>query len=200
MSITSAAIKVLFKTYFDDSSFNFSNEQLNSIFAKASMVYWDKLIRNYGQDTENLQDLSTITKAYSFTPSASTFATSEFTTFYALGTLKPTYTGVTSLFPAKPYNPENSFSPYSAGTTKYPKYEFLLNEIKIYPTANVPTNIAGTYFITPPVIDFTSGSSIGLSEKNWQGIIQLALVQVGISQREFDYGATISQENNAENS
>lgn len=207
MAVTSAEIKTLFKTYFDAFSFNFSANQLDAIFAKAELYYFDKMCDQYGLDSEIAGDLSTVINAFSFVPTSSTLDTSPTSTqlpdYYRILRIKPTYvvSGKTYSHTCKPVNAENRYSTWSVGNVKYPRYDQLQDIIRIEPVAETPTLVEGEYMINPPVISFQTAdltTPINLSSKNTQEILKLALIQVGVEQREFDYSATVAQENKSE--
>ena len=199
--MTTAQIKSLFVTYFDVLSFNFSNQQLNDLFSKASIIYFDNMADQYSISSEITDDLSTVISSFSFTPTSTILDTStdpNLTSYYRVFRIKPTYVvnGKTyNQFPAKSFNPQNRNSPYSNGSLMYPKYDLLKNKIRIFPLNTIPTLVEGEYMVAPPVIDFALPNAvISLSDKNVQQIIKYALIEAGVSQRENDYVAAVSAE------
>jgi|688.fasta_scaffold276180_2 hypothetical protein len=196
---TSAEIKVLFKTYFDAFSFNFSNAQLNSIFEKANHIYWDGLAAEWGSSLENSINIQPIVADITVTTfTGNKIALSSITNYDRLAYLKPTYVvnGVTYSFPAKPQNENNRFSPLSAGTLRNPRYRLIADYIVLSPN-NTPTTVDITYLTAFPAIDFTTPAvDIPITAQNVQGILEEALRITGNMQREFDYANQITLESN----
>jgi len=199
MSTTSAAIKTLFKTYFDAISFNFSNAQLNRIFEKAGHIYWDNLAAKWGSSLENSINIQPIVADITVTTFTNNkIALSDITNYDRIGYLKPTYVvdGVTYSFPAKPQNENNRFSPLSAGTVRNPRYRLIADYIVLSPDIT-PTTVDITYLTTFPAIDFDDpATDIPITAENVQGILEEALRVTGNMQREFDYANQIALESN----
>ena len=195
-------IKSRFKTYSDVLSYNFSTTQLNNIFAKAQSAYWDNLTNNWGSTLENSNDIAPIAKRVTITPASNviTFASID-ANFDRAGFIKPTYVvdGETYSFPAK-FIPENfKYSSLSNGTIRYPKYYIQSDAIVLEPSVT-PTSLFMTYLRLPYTIDFASPSTdIPYTEINVQAIIQIALNNVAVSQREYDQAGSVIQENQFNN-
>lgn len=196
-------IKSKFKVYSDTMSFNFSNTQLNNIFAKAQSAYWDNLSNAWGTTLESSNDIAPIAKRVTITPSSNviTYASID-ANFDRAGFIKPTYVvdGETFSFPAKML-PENfKYSSLSNGTVRYPKYYFQDDAIVLEPSLT-PTSLFMTYLRLPYTIDFASPSTdIPYTEVNIQAIIQIALNNIAVSQREYDQAGSVIQENQFNNS
>lgn len=204
MSVTSAQIKQKFKTYFGSFSYSFTPDQLDAIFAKAELYYFDGLTDRYILNSEVATDLSTVILAFQVSPGSNEISTSTLADYYRILRIKPTYiqSGVTyDLFSAKPMSANNRMSPYSQGSLTYPVYDEIQDKIRLFPSAYTPTVVVGEYVITPPVISFQTAdlnTPISITTKNMEEIIKMALVQCGVSVRENDYAAAIAQENKSE--
>ena len=194
-------IKTLFKTYFDTFSFGYSNTQLNSIFEKANIVYWDQLANKMGLDWQENTDLQPIIKEFQVYPASSRFPTSSITEFYRLGTVVPTYvvSGQTYSNPSKYLNEVNKFSIYSQGTVRNPRHYFLDDYVVLQPS-NTPTVVNGTYLRNPYPINFVTDVDVPITSQNVQGIIEIALRNCGVSIREFDYANQVDLDNKRNNS
>lgn len=194
---TSAEIKTLFKTYFDAFSFNFSNNQLNSIFEKAQNIYWGKLSDKWGISLENEIDLQPIIEQYNVVTIANPLPLTSLPNYNRIGVLKPTFVvnGKSYTFPAKPLNANNRYSPLAQGTVRYPRYYLVSDSIVIQPDL-VPTAIYVEYLRDFYQIDFNDPlTDIPITQRNVQGILEEALRVTGNMQREFDYANQIANEN-----
>lgn len=195
-------IKSRFKTNSDVMGFSFSNTQLNNIFAKAQSAYWDNLSNAWGTTLESSNDIAPIAKRVTITPASNiiTYASID-ANFDRAGFIKPTYVvnGETFSFPAKML-PENfKYSSLSNGTVRYPKYYFQDDAIVLEPSTT-PTSLFMTYLRLPYTIDFASpATDIPYSEINIQSIIQIALNNVAVTQREYDQAGSVIQENQFNN-
>lgn len=194
---TSAEIKTLFKTYFDAFSFNFSNNQLNSIFEKAQNIYWGKLSDKWGISLENEIDLQPIIEQYNVVTIANPLPLTSLPNYNRIGVLKPTFVvnGKSYTFPAKPLNANNRYSPLSQGTVRYPRYYLVSDSIVIQPDL-VPTAIYVEYLRDFYPINFNDPlTDIPITQRNVQGVLEEALRVTGNMQREFDYANQIANEN-----
>jgi hypothetical protein len=195
-------IKSRFRVASDTNSFNFSNTQLNNIFAKAQSAYWDNLSNAWGTTLESSNDIAPIAKRVTITPASNviTYASID-ANFDRAGFIRPTYVvnGETFSFPAKML-PENfKYSSLSNGTVRYPKYYFQDDAIVLEPSTT-PTSLFMTYLRLPYTIDFASpATDIPYSEINIQSIIQIALNNVAVTQREYDQAGSVIQENQFNN-
>lgn len=189
-------IKTLFKTYFDTFSFGYSNTQLNSIFEKANITYWDKLANQMGLDWQANTDLQPIIKEFEVYPASNRIPTSSITEFDRLGTVIPTYvvSGVTYTNPSKWLNEVNKYSVYSQGTVRNPRH-YLIDAFIILQPSNTPTVVNGTYLRNPYPINFVTNVDVPITDKNVQGIIEIALRNCGVSIREFDYANQVDLDN-----
>lgn len=195
-----SAIKTLFKTYFDTFSFGYSNTQLNSIFEKANIVYWDKLANQMGLDWQANTDLQPIIKEFQVYPASNRIPTSSITEFDRLGNVYPTYVvnGTTYNSKSKYLNEVNNCSVYSQGTVRNPRH-YLIDAYIILQPSNTPTVVNGTYLRNPYPIDFVTNVDVPITDKNVQGIIEIALRNCGVSIREFDYANQVDLDNNRNN-
>ena len=189
-------IKTLFKTYFDTFSFGCSSTQLNSIFEKANITYWDKLANQMGLDWQANTDLQPIIKEFQVYPASNRIPTSSITEFDRLGTVIPTYvvSGVTYTNPSKYLNEVNKYSVYSQGTVRNPRH-YLIDAFIILQPSNTPTVVNGTYLRNPYPINFVTNVDVPITDKNVQGIIEIALRNCGVSIREFDYANQVDLDN-----
>lgn len=194
-------IKSKFKTYSDNFSFNFSNNQLNNIFAKAQNYYWDGLANKWGLDLQNAIDIAPISKRITITPSSNIIPYSSFPNYDRIGFVKPTYVidGEEVSVPAKPIVENNKYSSLSSGTLRYPRY-YLNDDGLVLEPSTTPTSLFCTYLREPYEIDFNSPTDdIPYTEMNVQGIIQVALNNIAVSQREYDQAGAIIQESQFNN-
>lgn len=184
-------IKSRFKTYADDMSFNYSTAQLNNIFYKAQKYYWDSLSNKWNTNLENSIDIAPIVKYTSpaIVPTSNVILYTDIDVNYdRIGFVKPTYLvdGESYSFPAKFLPEAMKYSQLSNGTTRYPKY-WLSDTALILEPSTTPTALFCTYLRTPYEIDFASpATDIPYTEANVQGIIQIALNNIAVSQREYD--------------
>jgi len=195
-------IKSKFKTYSDVMSFNFSNTQLNNIFAKAQEHYWDNLGKNWGTTLENSVDIAPIAKRKTLTPTGNLITYAQIDANYEkIGFVKPTYVvdGETYSFPAKPIQENIKYSSLSNGTVRYPRF-YLQDDGLVLEPSITPTSLFCTYLRVPYPIDFASPSDdIPYSEINVQGIIQIALNNVGVSQRDYEQAQAVILESQFNN-
>ena len=196
-------IKTLFKVASDVMSFNFSNTQLNAIFLKAQTIYFDNLSKTWGSSLENSIDIAPIAKRTTITPSSNVITYGSIdANFDKIGFIRPTYTvsGETYSFPAKLVQENLKYSIYSEGTFRVPKYYLQDDAIVLQPDLT-PTSLFLTYLRLPYTIDFASPSTnIPYTEVNVNAIIQIALNNVAVSQREFDEAQAVIQQEQFNNS
>lgn len=194
-------IKTNFKTYFDSFSFNFSNTQLNSIFEKANQAYWEELASRAGYDWKNITELEPLVKSFSITPVSNEISFSSIDANYdRLMTIKPTFvvSGKTYSYYSKYLNEVDKYSVLSQGSYRYPKHFIEAGKVVINP-AVTPTACTGTYLRTPYPIDFVTNVDVPITPSNMMGIIAIALRNVGVSQREFDYAQQVEGDNKLNN-
>jgi len=194
-------IKTNFKTYFDSFSFNFSNTQLNSIFEKANQAYWEELASRVDYDWKNVTEIEPIVQSFSITPTSNEIAFSDISANYdRLMTIVPTFVvnGKTYTNPSKYLNEVDKSSVYSRGTYRYPKHFIQANKIVINPNTT-PTACTGTYLRVPYPINFVTNVDVPITSSNMMGIIAIALRNVGVSQREFDYAQQVEGDNKLNN-
>ena len=195
-------IKSRFKVYYDGMGFNFSNQQLNKIFAKAQSYYFEGLMNKYGENTKNLVDVAPLFKRLEVTPASNVIPYSSLPNYNRVSFVKPTYEvdGDTYSYPAKPLNENNKYSSLSNGTIKYPRY-FLQDDGIVLEPSITPTKVFFTYFRTPLLIDFTitDYDIPEYSEENVQDIIMVALNNVAQSQREYPQQQSVVAESQFNN-
>lgn len=190
-------IKSRFKVYTDTMSFNFSTTQLNKIFAKAQTYYFERLMNEYGRDTQNTTDVSAIFKRITITPASNVILYSSLPDYNRLGELLATYVvgGKTYNSIAKPININNNYSPFSGGNFEYPRYYLQDDGIVLQPSTT-PSSVFCTYFRAPYDIDFNNpNDDIPYSEENVQGIIMIAMNNVAQQQREYEQQGSVVNEN-----
>lgn len=188
-----SAIKSKFLVYSDTMSTNWTNTQLNRIFEKAQQAYWNSLANNWGASLENAIDIAPISKTINITPTSNIILYTSFPNYERIGFIKPTYVvgGETYSFPSKPISENNKYSSLSSGTVRYPRHYLTDTGIVLEPS-NTPTSLFCTYLREFYTIDFASPTTdIPYSEDNVQSIIQIALQNVAVSQREFDEAAAV---------
>jgi hypothetical protein len=188
-----SAIKSKFLVYSDTMSTNWTNTQLNRIFEKAQQAYWNSLANNWGASLENAIDIAPIYKTINITPTSNIILYTSFPNYERIGFIKPTYVvgGETYSFPSKPIAENNKYSPLSSGTVRYPRHYLTDTGIVLEPS-NTPTSLFCTYLREFYTIDFASPTTdIPYSEDNVQAIIQIALQNVAVSQRDFDEAAAV---------
>jgi len=188
-----SAIKSKFLVYSDTMSTNWTNTQLNRIFEKAQQAYWNSLANNWGASLENAIDIAPIYKTINITPTSNIILYTSFPNYERIGFIKPTYVvgGETYSFPSKPIAENNKYSPLSSGTVRYPRHYLTDTGIVLEPS-NTPTSLFCTYLREFYPIDFASPTTdIPYSEDNVQAIIQIALQNVAVSQRDFDEAAAV---------
>lgn len=197
MSTTSAEIKAKFKVYSDQMSFNLKNSELKRVFERAQDSYWNSLANKWGTSLENSVDIAPIVKLVNtLAPTSNVILYSDLPNYERIGFVKPTYfvNGTTYSFPAKILTENQKYSPLNAGTLSYPRYWESDTGIVLEPNIT-PTNVMCTYLREPYPIDFdTPDVVIPYTEANIQGIIQIALQNVAVSQREGDQAALTIQE------
>lgn len=194
-------IKTNFKTYFDSFSFNFSNTQLNSIFEKANQAYWEELADRAGYDWKNITELEPLVESFSITPASNEILFSSINANYdRLMTIKPTFvvSGKTYSYYSKYLNEVDKYSILSQGSYRYPRHFIVAGKVVINP-AVTPTACTGTYLRTPYPIDFVTNADVPITPSNMMGIIAVALRNVGVSQREFDYAQQVEADNKLNN-
>lgn len=197
MATTPADIKAKFKVYFDNMSFNLKNGELNRVFEKAQDAYWNSLAKNWNTTLENSIDIAPIAKRLTITPTSNVILYTELPNYERIGFVKPTYTvdGETYSFPAKPVSENQKYSVLNNGTYRYPRFYESDNGIVLEPSTT-PTSLFCTYLREFYPIDFDAPADvIPYTEANVQGIIMIALQNVGVSQRENDQAQALIQEN-----
>ena len=182
-------IKAKFKVYSDEMSFNLKNSQLNEIIGKANLAYFESLASKWGVDAKNQIEIAPIVKTINLAnPSSNEIPYSSMPNYDRIGFVRPTYVenGVTYSFPAKPL-PENlKYSPFSNGTVRYPRY-WLKDDALVLEPSNTPTAFFATYLREPYTIDFTIADyDVPITDENVENILQIALQNMAVSQREFD--------------
>jgi len=182
-------IRSRFKTYADVMSFNYSTTQLNNIFAKAQKYYWDGLAKNWNSTLENSIDIAAIAKRITITPISNLVTYAQISADYdMIGFVRPTYVvgAETHSFPAKVITENMKYSALSNGTTRHPKY-YLQDDGLVLEPSTTPTSFFCTFLRKPYVIDFAiPATDIPYTEANVQGIIQVALNNIAVTQREYD--------------
>jgi len=197
MSTTSADIKAKFKVYSDQMSFNLKNSQLNKIFDKSQDAYWNSLAAKWNTTLENSIDIAPIAKRLTITPTSNVILYTQLPNYERIGFVKPTYivNGETYSFPAKAISENQKYSSLNNGTYRYPRFYESDDGIVLEPSIT-PTSLFCTYLREFYPIDFDSPADIiPYTEANVQGIIQIALQNVAVSQRELDQAGAIIQEN-----
>lgn len=192
-------IKRNFKNAYDSFSFNFSNTQLNDLFARANEIYVDGLLNNFGKSLENEVDSQPFIKTSTLTPVSNSIATSSLPDYDRIFYVKPTYvvSGVTYSYPAKPITQAVRYSEFDQGTVRYPVY-YLTDDTIVLEPSNTPTTVTILYGRGAYLIDFTVADyDVPITDKNMFGIIEVALRLCGASQREYNYQAAINNEANA---
>lgn len=197
MAITVAEIKAKFKTYVDNSTFNLKNSQLNRIFDKAQTFYWSSLANKWGTSLENSVDIAPIVKMLpNVVPSSNIILYSDLPNYSRIGFVKPTYVvnGETFSFPAKILTENQKYSIYNQGSVRYPRYFETDAGIVLEPSIT-PTSVMVTYLREFYPIDFDSPTDvINYNDDNIQGIIQIAMQNLAVSQREMEQAAGVIQE------
>jgi hypothetical protein len=189
-------IKSKFLVYSDTMSTNWTNTQLNQIFDKAQQAYWASLSNKWGQDLQNVVDISPITKTITITPTSNIILYSELPNYERLGRLLPTYVvnGKTYQYPSKPVTENNRYSIYSEGTYRYPRHYLIDSGIVLEPNTT-PTSLTCTYLRSYYEIDFTAQTTdIPYTDDNVQAIIEIALQNVAVSQRDYEQAGSIIQQ------
>jgi len=194
-------IKLKFKTYSDEMSFNLKNSELTQVFQKANLAYFESLANKWGSDMKNQIEIAPIVKSITITPVSNTVLYSLFPDYNRVGFLKPTYTvdGVDYTFPSKLITENQMYSPLNAGTVRYPRH-YITDEGIVFEPSLTPTSLFAIYLRTPYDIDFTiTDYDVPITDDNVQGIIQIALQNVAVSQREGDQAALTIQESQFNN-
>jgi hypothetical protein len=189
-------IKSKFLVYSDTMSTNWTNTQLNQIFDKAQQAYWASLSNKWGKDLQNLVDISPIAKVVTVTPASNIILYSSIPNYERAGSIVPTYSvnGVNYTHPSKPITENNKYSSLSEGTYRYPRHYFIDTGIVLEPSTT-PTSVKISYLRSYFEIDFASPTTdIPYTDDNVQGIIQIALQNVAVSQREFDEASAVIQQ------
>jgi hypothetical protein len=189
-------IKSKFLVYSDTMSTNWTNTQLNQIFDKAQQAYWSSLSNKWGKDLQNLVDIAPISKTAIVTPASNIILYSSIANYERAGSVIPTYVvnGITYRYPSKIITENNKYSSLSEGTYLYPRHYFIDTGIVLEPSTT-PTTVTINYLRSYFEIDFASPSTdIPYTDDNVQAIIQIALQNVGVSQREYEQAGSIIQQ------
>jgi hypothetical protein len=192
-----STIKAKFKVYADQSSYNLKDSELTKVIQKANVAYFESLSNKWGIDAANQIDISPIVKVLpNITPVSNTISYSLFPDYNKVGFLKPTYVvdGVTYSFPSKLITENQMYSSLNTGTVRYPRH-YVTDTGIVFEPSITPTNLFAIYLRTPYEIDFTiTDYDVPITEENVEAILQIALQNMSVSQRENDQAQAVIQE------
>jgi hypothetical protein len=173
-------------------------QQKTDLFARASEIYWEKLIGQWGYNSIVNAEITPLVKTFTLVPSSNDILYTDFANgaYNKVGAFTVEYQDALIRTITYYYETDKN-SIYSTPSKKYPKFDLTSDRIRIFPRDIVVVEAEGLYLTNPPAIDFVvSDYDVPILDINLTNLIDTALRLQAVTTREDTFFQTsVSQQN-----